>query len=90
MAKRLNVSLGFDADTSKARRQIQELQTSLDSLIKSSVKTSSSGELALTKQLTEAQVAAGKLQAILSQSIITIKHPLKIKRKILLLLLENG
>ena len=69
MAKQLNVSLGFSADTSKAKKQIQDLQASLDSLIKSSVKTTGSGELAITKQLTEAQVAAGKLQTILSQSM---------------------
>ena len=49
MAKQLNVSLGFSADTSKAKKQIQDLQASLDNLIKSSVKTTGSGELAITK-----------------------------------------
>ena len=33
MAKQLNVNLAFNADTAKARQQIQELQKSLNDLI---------------------------------------------------------
>ena len=68
MAKQLNVSLSFNANTAKAKQQILELQSTLDNLIKNSA-TSSSGKLAITKELSEAQVAASKLQTILSQSM---------------------
>jgi len=34
MAKQLNVSLAFTADTSAAKRQIQDLQTALDKIAK--------------------------------------------------------
>ena len=68
MAKQLNVSLSFNANTAKAKQQILELQSALDNLIKNSA-TSSSGKLAITKELSEAQVAASKLQTILSQSM---------------------
>ena len=69
MAKQLNVNLAFNADTAKARQQIQELQKSLNDLVKHSIQNSSTGDMAITKQLTEAQVAASKLQTILTQSV---------------------
>ncbi len=69
MAKQLNVNLAFNADTAKARQQIQELQKSLNDLVKHSVQNSATGDIPITKQLTEAQVAASKLQTILTQSV---------------------
>ena len=36
MPKQLNVNLGFTANTSKARQQIQELQQSITDLMKAS------------------------------------------------------
>lgn len=69
MAKQLNtVNLTFNADTGKARQQLMELQKMLDSLVKGSVSSSAKGEMPITKQLTEAQVAASKLQTILKQT----------------------
>lgn len=70
MAKQLNVNLSFNADTSKAKAQIQDLQNALNQLVKGSVASSaSSGRLGITKELMEAQVAATKLQTILNQSM---------------------
>ena len=70
MAKQLNVSLSFNADTAKAKTQIQDLQNTLNQLVKGSAATASSkGSLGITKDLMEAQVAATKLQTILNQSM---------------------
>ena len=52
MAKQLNVNLAFTADTSKAKTQLQDLQKSLDSLLKGSAQ---SADLPITKELMEAQ-----------------------------------
>lgn len=72
MAKQLNVSLSFNADTSKAKAQIQDLQNTLNQLVKGSVASSAmTGNLGITKDLMEAQIAATKLQTILSQSVNT-------------------
>ena len=62
MPKQLNVSLAFTADTSAAKKQIQDLQKSLSDLIKS---TSASQQLGLTKELVEAKSAAAELQVML-------------------------
>ena len=62
MPKQLNVSLAFTADTSAAKKQIQDLQKSLSDLIKS---TSASQQLGLTKELVEAKSAAADLQVML-------------------------
>ena len=72
MAKRLNsyqVNLHFTANTAQAKTQLQDLQTTLDTIIKESVTGVSQGKFPLTKELTEAQIAASKLQTILSQTI---------------------
>lgn len=72
MAKQLNVSLSFNADTAKAKAQIQDLQNTLNQLVKGSVASSAmTGNLGITKDLMEAQIAATKLQTILSQSVNT-------------------
>ena len=49
MAKQLNVSLAFQADTSQARAQIQDLQKTLSQLLSSSA--SNSNSLGLNKEL---------------------------------------
>ena len=72
MAKQLNsyqVNLRFTANTAQAKTQLQDLQTTLDTIIKESVTGVSQGKFPLTKELTEAQIAASKLQTILSQTI---------------------
>lgn len=66
MAKQLNVSLGFTADTSQAKAQLQELQMALTKLTQTSaLKTSGLG---LTKEINDAINAASELQIKLQQS----------------------
>ena len=65
MAKQLNVSLAFTADTSKAKAQIKELQSTLDKLM---LDTSTSGELGLTKDLVKARGAAADLKVALQSA----------------------
>lgn len=69
MAKQLNVNLAFNADTSKAKAQLQDLQNTLNTLIKGSAAGVAQGGLPLTKDLMEAQIAANKLNTILHQSM---------------------
>ena len=69
MAKQLNVSLAFNANTSQAKAQIQDLQRTLDTLVKGSAAGAAQNRLPLTKDLMEAQIAATKLGTILSQSL---------------------
>ena len=71
MAKQLNVSLAFNANTSQAKAQIQDLQRTLDTLVKGSAAGAAQNGLPLTKDLMEAQIAATKLGTILSQSLNT-------------------
>ena len=71
MAKQLNVSLAFNANTSQAKAQIQELQQMLNVLVKGSTAGISQSGLPLTKDLMEAQIAATKLGTILQQSLNT-------------------
>ena len=40
MPKQINVKLGFEADISQAKKQIADLQNSLDNLMSSSIKDS--------------------------------------------------
>ena len=66
MAKQLNVSLAFTADTGKAKAQLQDLQNSLDKLINStSTNTSNFG---LTKELAQATTEASKLKIMLESA----------------------
>ena len=66
MAKQLNVSLAFTADTGKAKAQLQDLQNSLDKLINStSTNTSNFG---LTKELSQATTEASKLKIMLESA----------------------
>ena len=66
MPKQINVKLGFQADTSEARKQIQELQNSLNNLIKVSSKDTSLG---FSKEIAEAQQSIAKLQTALNNSL---------------------
>ena len=72
MAKQLNsyqVNLQFTADSKSAQNQIRDLQFQLDNLLKSSVNEVQTQKLPITRELTEAQIAASKLQTILSQTV---------------------
>lgn len=72
MAKQLNsyqVNLQFTADAKSAQNQIRDLQFQLDNLLKSSINEVQTQKLPITKELTEAQIAASKLQTILSQTV---------------------
>ena len=72
MAKQLNsyqVNLQFTANAKSAQNQIRDLQFQLDNLLKSSINEVQTQKLPITKELTEAQIAASKLQTILSQTV---------------------
>ena len=65
MAKQLNVSLGFTADTSQAKAQLQDLQNQLSKL----ALTSGTGpKLGFTKEIQEATTAAAQLQVQLKNA----------------------
>ena len=66
MAKQLNVSLAFNADTSKAKQQIQDLQNSLNQLMLNANKTNT--EFGLNKELTQAISQVAELQSILQSA----------------------
>ena len=66
MAKHLNVNLQFTADTSQAASQIKSLQSLLAGLTNGSA---IGKDLPITKELTEAQQAAGRLKAVLADSL---------------------
>lgn len=66
MAKQLNVSLAFTADTEKARAQLQDLQKSLEKLI--STTNTNTSNLGLTKELAAATTEASKLKIMLESA----------------------
>ena len=66
MAKQLNVDLRFTADNAQAKKQIQDLQSALNSLMASTSKNSNG--LGLTKDIAEATNEVAKLQAMLESS----------------------
>ena len=69
MAKQLNVNLAFTADTSKAKAQLQDLQTQLTNLIN---KSSSSGSgLGINADIEKAAKSAAELQAHLNKAVNT-------------------
>lgn len=65
MAKQLNVSLAFTADTSQAKMQLKDLQQSLSQLMKIQSET---GKLGLTEELLKAKSAVGDLQIALQSA----------------------
>ena len=66
MAKQLNVDLRFTADNGQAKKQIQELQSSLEKLMTSANKGTSG--LGITKDIAQATNEVAKLQAMLESS----------------------
>lgn len=65
MAKQLNVNIGFTADTSKAKAQLQDLQRQLTSLINNPTQRD---HLGITKELREASVVAASLKTQLENA----------------------
>lgn len=65
MAKQLNVNLAFNADTSQAKAQIQDLQSQLQKL---AMDPTSGGKFKLTDDLQKASVAAAELSAHLNKA----------------------
>ena len=59
--RQLTYNLAFTADTAKVRQQIQELQRSLDELMR--VSSSTGNSMGITKELQEASQAAAMLKA---------------------------
>lgn len=70
MAKQLNVSLSFTADTNAAKREIQSLQTALNSLAKTGSMNAGQSVVAnLNADLREGMQAAAELQAQLESAV---------------------
>ena len=67
MAKQLNVSLGFTADTSQAKRQLQDLQNQLSKLIQST--NTNTANFALSKNIQEATLQATQLKVQLESAV---------------------
>ena len=63
MPKQLNIRLGFEADTSKAKQQIADLQKSLDGLLKTSMGDKFTGDIE------KAQTSILKLKNVLNNSL---------------------
>ena len=69
MAKQLNVDLRFSADTTQAKKSIQELSTMLDKIItQPSISTNGFG---ITAEIERAKVAAAQLQTQLQAALKT-------------------
>lgn len=67
MPKQLNIDLSFNADTSRAKREIQELKQQLDGLMSSSIsQTSFQG---FSSEIAKAQQSVIKLQSALNNSL---------------------
>ena len=67
MPKQLNVSLGFTADTSQARQQIQQLKQSLQELNVNTVKNNAFSKM--SEDIVKAQQSVQKLASILDSSL---------------------
>ena len=65
MPKQLNVNLGFTADTSKAKAQLQDLQKQLTNLINN---PKSMNSLGITKEIQEASIAVATLKTQLENA----------------------
>ena len=68
MAKQLNVSLAFSADTSKAKAQLQDLQRQLSSLTNNVGNFGNKGAIGITKDLDNAAAAAAQLKIQLQEA----------------------
>jgi len=69
MAKQLNVSLAFTADTGKAKAQLQDLQNQLDKLISGGGLGGKRTDFILTRELQQATTAAATLKTNLQAAI---------------------
>lgn len=67
MAKQLNISLAFTADTSKAKAELQDLQRQLTQLTNAPISNSGKGFF-LTKEIQDATAAAADLRIKLQQA----------------------
>ena len=67
MPKQINVKMGFEADTSQAKRQIQDLQNSLTKLLQTSSKNTTLDEF--RDGIIQAQQSVVKLQTALKSSL---------------------
>lgn len=65
--KRIPVILGFTADTAQAKRQMQDLQHSLNSII--SATNASGKKLGITSDLNEAAIAAASLKSHIQSAL---------------------
>lgn len=66
MAKKLNVTLAFNADTKEAKSRIEELKRDLNVLTRKSI--AGTGDSELTKDLIKAQGAAASLTAMMQKA----------------------
>ena len=67
--QKIGVTLAFQADTRAAKQQIDNLQTALNKVMLTTSRTS--GQLALTKELTEASAAAAQLKTHIQNAMNT-------------------
>ena len=67
MPKQINVKLGFEADTSQAKKQIQDLQNSLNKLLQNSASKSPFQEM--DKDILKAEQSVAKLQTAINNSL---------------------
>lgn len=65
--QKIGVTLAFQADTRAAKQQIDNLQTSLNKVMLTTSRTS--GQLAFTKELTEASAAAAQLKTHIQNAV---------------------
>ena len=66
-AKRIPVILGFTADTAQAKRQMQDLQNSLNSIINTT--NSGARKLGITGDLNDAAIAAASLKSHIESAL---------------------
>lgn len=67
MAKQLNVSLAFTADTGQAAQQIKQLQQQLDNL--TNIRSGAASQLGITKEIQQAINMTNQLKAALNSSL---------------------
>ena len=67
MPKQINVKLGFEADTSRAKQQIMDLQKSLDNLLSGSIKEGALN--GFDTDIAKAQQSILKLKTVLNNSL---------------------
>lgn len=66
MAKQLNVDMNIKANTSQAQAELKKLQQTLNDAINNTIKNS--GNMPLTKEISEATQAAARLKVVLAEA----------------------